>query len=220
MTSGFILFTQPLKEQDLWLELFTCDYGRVRLAFKRQKIAPNPALFCHYQLAWVANKAQLQWLEFNAEYPLYGQALYCGHYLNELIARLLPNAEPYPKLYNCYQQCLMALSEGQLAQPWLRLFEVQLLQQLGYGFDWHKDIQGLMIYADSHYEFIPQQGFRLIKTPTEHSIAGASLLRWHEFSALKNSDWLMAKQVLGSMINSLLDAPLISRDLLEKSMRT
>ncbi len=218
MTDGFVLFSQPLKEHDLWLDIFSYHYGRMRLAIKAHKLTHVPAQFCQYKISWVATKNHISWFEFTQQHLLKGQALYCGHYLNELITRLVPNAEPYPKLYECYQQCLIALSEGQLAQPWLRLFEVQILQQLGYGFHWHKDTQDLAVDTDCYYEFIPQQGFCLTKNITKSSISGASLLRWYQFSELKNSDWTMAKTVLGSMIDSLLDAPLVSRDLLKQSM--
>lgn len=219
MFKGFILASYPIKEQDLRLDVFSCEQGRRSLLLSaRQAKKVSVHLFCQYQLSWIDDKSRITWFEPETPYLLEHQALYCGHYLNELLAKLLPMHESYDSLYACYQQCLQALSEQQAPQPWLRLFETRLLDELGYGFVYHQDASGHAINKDAYYEFEPKVGFKL-SNYRESTFLGASLLGWHEGEEIKNADWLMAKKVLGSMIDALLDTPLISRELIEASMK-
>lgn len=218
MFKGFVLSSSPIKERDLHLDIFTHEKGRQSLFLNGRKFSTETQLFCQYKLSWVENTPSISWFEAESDYLLKQQTLYCGHYLNELLARLLPPKEPQAAVYSCYEQCLIALSEGQAAQPWLRLFEARLLQELGYGFAWNKNNQQQDVCVNSYYIFEPKEGFKPANKNTQGAFLGESLLRWYKGENIKNTDWLMAKKVLGSMIDSLLDKPLISRELITKSM--
>jgi len=69
--------------------------------------------------------------------PLRGEALYLGFYLNELMVRLCPRFDPYPRMFGIYEGALEALSGGQRDRP-LREFERFLLQDLGLAPDWSR----------------------------------------------------------------------------------
>lgn len=92
---------------------------------------------------------------------LTGTALYCGLYLNELLLRVLLRDDPHRSIYQAYTNALESLFQGKELEPVLRVFEFELLEDLGYGLDFGVDTNGEVIVDDArqHYEFIFEEGF-------------------------------------------------------------
>ena len=205
---------QPWREDDWLVEIISVE-GRSALIVKAQQSAPT--LFTEYLAAWgSAPFASAKLWQPQQTWTLTGEAAFCGLYLNELLALLLPEREPTTELYQHYQNTLVALSQPGLFEPWLRLFEMQLLHTLGYGFVWHQDCQGRSIRSNEHYLFLPSRGFQRQPQAQAYTVLGADLLAFHAGSnELKH--WRMARGIMRQALTAILPRPLLSRELLNPS---
>ncbi len=66
-----------------------------------------------------------------------GEAMLAGFYLNELTLRLAPRQDPAPELYDAYARARQRLGSADPLAWTLRRYERDLLDALGFGFDWH-----------------------------------------------------------------------------------
>lgn len=228
MKSLFVLKRQPLQEQDWLYDVFSAEQGRLMLvnvnkntpAGSDELAEADIDLFqlCHGDWQADGDWPRIRGLQRDQLYSLQGRELFCAFYLNELLLNLLPQHEPQPLLFNLYQQVLTALANGELAEPWLRLFENQLLQQLGYAFSWTQCHDHSPVRAEGYYRFDAQQGFVQQRTATG-AFAGQYLLAfaaWQQNFANIPADvnvWLVAKRVLRIALEHILERPLISREL-------
>lgn len=208
MQALIILQRQPLREQDWLLDVFSARRGRLSLVLNRP--AQIPDLFTLYEGDWqpAQDWPALKGWSLTQDWPLQDSALFCGLYLNELLVRLLPRHEPHPSLFEHYQATLNGLHDSELADPWLRLFEMQLLQQLGYGFSWRHDHLGLPVQPQQTYTFVAGQGF----VPAAAGIAGTDLLAFAG-GARTLTLWRMARNILRQALDHALQQPLLSREL-------
>ena len=96
-------------------------------------------------------------------------------YINELLSRLLPEAEEQQKVFDGYWNYLGIINEQSKTEKEysLRLFENLLLEELGYGLEFNKDSLGSPIDCKLEYEFQEHKGF-VIKA--DGSIPGEVLL--------------------------------------------
>lgn len=142
--NAYILHRRPYRETSLLVELFTEDAGRVGLvargARRPRKGATPLEPFRPLEVTW-AGRGELRTLR-SAEpaggpVPLRGEALYLGFYLNELLLRLFPRFDPYPRAYGAYRETLTALAGGGRDRP-LRAFEAGILGELGLAPDWQR----------------------------------------------------------------------------------
>ncbi len=166
---SFILHSRPYRESSLLLDVFTKDYGRISLiarGVKKSRSALRPLLQAFYPLllSW-QGKSELMTLvqaECN-ELPLqlHHDCLLSGFYLNELLVRLLQKHDPHPDLFSLYHSTLLKLQGNELQQKYLRIFEKNLLTELGYGIQLETTVPGNKpILPDAYYHFQHEQGFR------------------------------------------------------------
>ena len=136
---------------------------------------------------------------------------------DELLMRLLARHDPHPHLFNCYQAALSNLLNNEQVDWALRLFERDLLQELGYGLLLtHEGVSGAEVEPDAHYcyhhESGPQRQFA--ENGGCLSIQGASLLALAngkcDDAQLRRECKLLMREVLGSYLGS---RPLASREL-------
>lgn len=165
--SAFVLHTYPYMETSLVVETFARHFGRVPLIAKGAK-RPRSELrgillaFQPLHLSWggkselrVLHKAEWQ----GGQLPLQGMALICGFYLNELLVRLLHRNDPHEKLFDYYQETLVALSVQKDYTPVLRHFEQRMLQELGYALTLHQDVvSGEPVNAAQEYCYAIEHG--------------------------------------------------------------
>jgi DNA repair protein RecO (recombination protein O) len=140
---------------------------------------------------------------------LQGDCLLSGLYLNELLVRVLQKNDPHPKLYHFYQQTLFELQGNKLNQKVLRIFEKNMLAELGYGLQLRDDfLTGKCLKTDEYYQYFPEQGFTICKDTTLHASAhvfsGKSLLALAS-EQLDNEDGLRdAKRLMRILFASIL----------------
>ncbi|WP_421865635.1 DNA repair protein RecO [Motiliproteus sp.] len=224
--SGYVLHSRPYRETSALVDYFSQQQGLIRAVVKgvrgsrsKQRILTQP--FQLMELNW-RGRAELKTLlsgePMGAVSLLQGRALWCGLYLNELTLRLIPQADPLPKLFAYYQLALERLNDPQQQEPVLRIYERQLLQQLGLGIDFDYCLSGQPIQAESAYHLDPHQGF--IRSP---QIEPGSY-RGHELLAIARDDFQneeirrSAKRLMRSLLAVHLgDRPLRSRELFQAS---
>jgi DNA repair protein RecO (recombination protein O) len=145
---AYILQQRDYRESSLIIEAFTRDFGRVSMLAKGVRKAKSKSQgllqpFIPLRLTFLG-KAELKTLtdvELAAPFqPLMGLALYCGFYLNELIAAFLHKDDPHPELFADYRQCLTDLQQGESLEALLRNFELDLIEKTGYGLQLAYDI--------------------------------------------------------------------------------
>ena len=92
---------------------------------------------------------------------LLGNDLVLAIYTNELLSRLLPEAEKHQKVFDGYWHYLIMINEQSDAEKEysLRLFENLLLEELGYGLEFNKDSTGSPIDSELEYQFQEHEGF-------------------------------------------------------------
>jgi len=138
---AFILQQRNFRETSLIIEVFTRDFGRLSVLAKgvrkaKSKTAGLLQPFMPIVISYVG-KAELKTLTtVEMAYSLgklTGIALYCGFYINELISCFLHKHDPHPEVFLQYQSCLASLAQGLNIEPALRIFELDLLDSVGYG---------------------------------------------------------------------------------------
>jgi len=210
---GFILHTRPYRESSLLIELFSQDYGKVGLIAKgvRGRRSPWQGLLqplMPLTLNWVG-RSELQTLTEVDGLPmaqaLRGRRLYCGLYLNELLAHFLHRDDPHPQLFAHYALTLNQLAAGVVIEPLLRYFEQQLLSEVGYGLQLTHEIkQGMAISAERSYCYQIESGpvdvGPVSRESNQNSIDGATLIALRQ-AQLDNPRVLQqAKQLLRRVI--------------------
>ncbi|WP_409523720.1 DNA repair protein RecO [Nitrincola sp. MINF-07-Sa-05] len=223
LTAAFVLHGRPYRETSMLVDFFTLEYGRitavakgVRRAGSRRRFLLQP--FQPMQISW-SGRHELKSLSQSelamATTPLQGNALLCGLYVNELLQRLLQPEDPHPRLYLFYTYVLNQLASGDDIESALRLFERQLLEELGYELALNR------CEAGAFYRFDPDQGL-IESTSGERQIYPGHCLQAISRDEYEQADVRRcAKHLMREALTVLLgDRPLQSRALFQSSRRT
>ena len=82
-------------------------------------------------------------------------------YINELLVKLLPKDAKHEELFVLYDEFLKKINKNNNLEISLRHFELDLLDMLGYGFDYDSEIDSNEpIKAELSYVFVSERGFR------------------------------------------------------------
>jgi len=175
---AYVLHRRPYRDSSLILEVFVCGGSRIALVARGARRASSRwqsllQLFQPILLSW-GGRGELGTLRraeaIDAPPALRGQALLSAMYVNELLLRLLHRNDPHPGLFDAYQMALQELtslpvpmSEGGVAvgglERALRLFELRLLREIGYGPMLDKEAYTLApIETAALYHYVPETG--------------------------------------------------------------
>ena len=188
---AFLLHRRPYTESSVLIDLFSRHHGRMVLIAKgarklksrwRGSLLPFQPLIA----AW-SGRGEVKMVTGiegeGANYVLRGKALYCGYYMNELVLRLLHRFDPHEDVFDNYANALALLSTEEDQERVLRIFEKQLLRDLGYGMYLVRDAdRGNPIDPEERYRYRPDAG-PLPYSDTDHhgvSVHGATLLALEE----------------------------------------
>jgi len=203
----------------LLLDFFTKDYGKLRLIARGARSSKTSLqMFQCLSISFKGKgdlKSLSQWEISDEPRRLLGNDLIMAIYVNELIQRLLPEGDEHSEIFESYWAYINNIStlDSNEKEYKLRIFENQLLQDLGYGLDFDDDINGNTINKDLKYDFIEHQGFVINGNGV---ISGSTLLHLSnsnepitnskELSILKKMNRKRLKSLLG-------DKPLKSKEL-------
>lgn len=215
---GFILHRYEYGESSLVLECFTPDAGRLgvlaRGARRPASTLRGLGAFEPLLLSW-NGKGELPVLtqaEVHGVSPaLSGRSLWCGFYLNELVIALLHRHDPHPRLFEAYVRALSLLHDERSQEPALRLFELALLKELGYGLMLDTEArEGAALEPDALYTYVHEYGPLRARSGEGGGIPvyGRTLLALKAGSLVTEEARRQAKMLLQSAINRLLRVPL------------
>jgi DNA repair protein RecO (recombination protein O) len=224
---GFILHTIPYRETSLLVDIFTQNYGRLRCVAKgfrkpnKKGIAKTLFPYTEHHFQW-QGRGELKTLikadPVQAPVFLQQESLFIGLYINELLYKLLHQNDPHQSLYDFYQQLMATLSSAVLEQPVLRHFEMQLLEELGYGLVLDTEAEtGEAVTPEHLYYYIPDQGLKILQDQTTNNantFSGADIIAISQGEFEQQSVLRAAKQLTRQVINFYLDGKqLNSREL-------
>lgn len=164
---AYVLHARPWRETSLLVEVLSLEHGRLGLLArgvqgpKKQALraALQPLQAIRFDAQQSGELAQLRRAESQDVAPrLHGHAMLAGFYINELVMRLTPRQDPVPELYSAYGELRGQLDQEQALAWSLRRFERDLLEALGFGFDWSCAADGEPIDPAARYRLDPLQG--------------------------------------------------------------
>lgn len=220
-----VLHQRPMGESNWLLNIFSEQDGHQLVLAPRR--AGRLALWQLYQGEWRSDKdwPRMTVSDRLSELKYQRQQLFCCTYLSELLIQLLPMADAQPQLFQRFLTLLEAMQTPQALEPWLRIFEYQLLQALGFGFDWHQTAEGQPVQSGRSYQFRADVGLLEIDArqsagtdqtgpamTASQGLPGQALLELAD-GAFNRRNLAVAKQVLRLALSQHLSKPLVSRQL-------
>ena len=220
LASAFLIHRRAYRDNSLLLDFLTLEHGKIRLIGRGVRQAKaNIQMFQHLRISY-AGKGELKtlthWEVDDAPRQIKGESLILCMYVNEVIARLIHEHDPHPQIFELYQQFVTQTNDlDQQHQYWLlRIFENNLLSELGYGLDYATDLNGDEIQINKNYNYQPQLGF---SQQADGKISGnlLNLLLSERLDKIPNEQQLKACRNLNRQrLNVLLgNKPLRSREL-------
>ncbi|TEU19648.1 MAG: DNA repair protein RecO [Gammaproteobacteria bacterium] len=165
LTPAFLIHRRAYRDNSLLLDFLTLEHGRIRLIGRGVRQAKaNIQMFQNLRISYTGKgelKTLTHWEVDDVPRQIKGETLILCMYVNELITRLIHEYDPHPQVFEMYQQLVTQMNGlDQAHQYWLlRIFESNLLSELGYGLDYANDINEEPIQIDKNYGYQPQLGF-------------------------------------------------------------
>jgi len=227
---AYLLHSIPYRETSVIAELFTLRHGKLSgvlrgqrpLKSRRAQTIVQP--FSPLLVSWVG-KTELKTITScergTAGIILKGESLYSGLYCNELLVKLLAPNDPYPELFHHYVSLLDKLGAGEDIEICLRNFELDFLNELGYGIDFECETRTQEpIVEEQWYELFDEEGFvRLGDKPDQGGsyYPGTALLPISQRNFNDPQTRLFAKRLMRRMIDFRLGGkPIAARELFRK----
>ncbi len=223
----FILQRRKYRESSLLLTVFTHQHGKLTLLAKgalsskfHQTQILQPFLPLNLSFSGDSDLKVMTGAEPSGlQLKLQGILLYCGYYLCELIDLLLPSSDPHPALFLNFSYRLQQLSDGQPPDEVLRLFETELLEEIGYGLQLEHDMAQMKpIEPNRYYEYQPLVG--AVECNTVTPLRGATLIALKQKQITDITVKKEAKQLLKVVIDHHLGGKVLqSRTALTKLLK-
>ena len=222
--ASFILRRRDWRNSSLILEIFTRDYGCIRVLARgaRRSTSQTPYQpFVMLSINW-SGRQELKTLT-----GIEGQVLPVAEenylsllYVNELIGAMLPPGEANAGVFNAYL-ALLQQAVVKLEKSSLRIFELELMRMLGYFPDVAMDAaSGEAIDENLYYQFVINSGFVSCAAGARDSVSGRVIIDWCRGDYAGESVLRLAKSVLRSTIDfNLHGKTLKSRDVYSEMMR-
>lgn len=224
---AFVLHSRKYRNTSLIVEAFTREHGRIGLVAKgaRQGKSPLYSVLQPFSLLFLSwgGHGELTTL-YTAELAgnaiqLKNDTVYSGLYLNELLMRLLHKHDAHPELFHAYERCVTDISSHPNTDLYLRYFEADMLESLGYGLNLISDAHsGEPVREDREYAYLVEQGPILSDTDSGQSlrISGAALLGLQARDLSDMRSRKQAKFLLRAVLDFYLgDTPLKTRELVK-----
>ena len=169
----------------------------------------------------------------STNWKLTGKSLYCAYYVNELLLRLLPSHMDCQEIFQLYHQVLTLLAQSSehgitdvsnreaqhivLYEAPLRLFELKLLEFLGYGLNLTDEIQsGFPVQAEKSYHYLIESGPSEVPIANTNTllVSGSTLINLSNSQLSEHKTLQESKQLLKwALAEHLGNKPLKSREM-------
>ena len=166
----FLLHQRSYGETSIIADVFTQKSGKISFIAKGAKkpkskffgyIVPFQKLKITY-----SGRSELKTLtsidrDLASNSNTFSKVSYSLLYINELLMKLLPKDAKHEELFVLYDEFLKKINKNNNLEISLRHFELDLLDMLGYGFDYESEIDSNEpIEAELSYVFVSERGFR------------------------------------------------------------
>ncbi len=232
---GFVLHHRAYRDTSVLLELFTPEFGRVGAVARgvrkeKSRWAAFLQPFRPLLLSWSGRGELVTLTGVEEDGPVVSFPMAvapCGFYLNEIMLRLLQRHDAHPKLFSSYGDALRSLGEAQGKQAAaqeriLRIFEKQLLDELGYGLllDRAADT-GAALQPGQRYCYELERGpIAYNERSVSVDVSGATLLALGRLDLTDAQCLREAKRLMRTVLAHYLGGkPLHSRELFQRSVR-
>ena len=166
----FLLHQRSYGETSIIADLFTQKSGKISFIAKGAK-KPKSKFFGYlvpFQKLKItySGKSELKTLtsidrDIASNSNTFSKVSYSLLYINELLMKLLPKDAKHEELFALYDEFLKKINKNNNLEISLRHFELDLLDMLGYGFDYDSEIDSNEpIEAELSYVFVSERGFR------------------------------------------------------------
>lgn len=222
---AYVIHRRPWRETSLMVDVMTLNFGRMTVIARGASGSRSPLKaqlqpFQPLMLDW-SGRGELKTLghvEVRSGPRLRNTpSLYSGLYLNELLQRILPVADPHPALFAAYIEALSGLADSTDIEPVLRRFEKALAQALGYDFAWDLATDtGQPVRSGQVYGYDPEQGIVSASASDTRlgNLSGDTLLALAGGDLTGDASRRLAKRVMRVLTDYLLQGrPLHSRSL-------
>jgi DNA repair protein RecO (recombination protein O) len=212
---AYLLHHRPWSDTSRILELMTRSHGRVTL-FARGARRPGSPLcgvlqpFVPLLVSWAgrADGGTLTGAEIGgALRPLPPAQLMSGFYLNELLLHLLPREDRHDRLFDAYADAIGQLAGAVDHRP-LRVFELIMLEELGYGLELARDAASDQpLEPERYYHFHPGRGVLAVRDAAgdPEAIRGCDMLAVSRAEFDQPAALAAARRILRAAIGHCLD---------------
>lgn len=182
---AFVLHTRTYSESSLLVDLFVENVGKITLLAKGarrkksslkgilQPFTPLIVQYCGH--GEIKNLRQVEAISLTL--PLVSIWLYSAFYLNELLHRVLVAETEMTTLFDDYLKSIQQLAQQTPAEKVLRVFELALLENLGYHVDFfHCSVTGDEIVESMSYQYQSEKGFISSLMQNSTSFTGKQVL--------------------------------------------
>ncbi|MBK8815254.1 MAG: DNA repair protein RecO [Methylococcaceae bacterium] len=220
---SYILHYQNYRESSLIIDVLTRDFGRISLLAKGVRKAKSktcgllqpfkPLSLSYMGRSGLKTLTDAELLDVSGE--LSGINLYCGFYINELICNFLHKDDPHPEVFSDYQSCITQLSRYEFPESALRVFEMNLMENIGYGMHFGYDLKNNKpVELTKKYLFNKDHGF---VEDADGRFSGATLLAIEQRVFVDPTVLSEAKKLMRMLIDSHLQGKrLKSRSVINK----
>jgi DNA repair protein RecO (recombination protein O) len=224
---AYILRRKPYRETSAIVDVLTRDFGRFSVLAKgitkaKTQTAALLQPFIPVLLSYTG-AGELKTLIAVEESTgkvaeLQGLALYCGFYTSELVYCLLQTHDPHPGVFDAYHYCLQQLAINLNVDRVLRVFEMELVEQIGYSLQLTYDYKtGLPVTMDKQYTFDIEHG------PYENSqgnLSGSTLIALQAKTLTQPQALAEAKALMRMVVDFYVQGrPLKSRQVMNQIMQ-
>tara|TARA_B100001989_G_scaffold1636_1_gene1106 strand:- start:1157 stop:1852 length:696 start_codon:yes stop_codon:yes gene_type:complete len=166
----FLLHQRSFGETSIIADVFTQKSGKISFIAKGAK-KPKSKFFGYlvpFQKLKItySGRSELKTLtsidrDLASNSNTFSKVSYSLLYINELLMKLLPKDAKHEELFVLYDEFLKKIKKNKNLEISLRHFELDLLDMLGYGFDYESEIDSNEpIEAELSYVFVSERGFR------------------------------------------------------------
>ena len=166
----FLLHQRSFGETSIIADVFTQKSGKISFIAKGAK-KPKSKFFGYlvpFQKLKItySGRSELKTLtsidrDLASNSNTFSKVSYSLLYINELLMKLLPKDAKHEELFVLYDEFLKKINKNNNLEISLRHFELDLLDMLGYGFDYDSEIDSNNpIEAELSYVFVSERGFR------------------------------------------------------------
>ena len=166
----FLLHQRSYGETSIIADVFTQKSGKISFIAKGAK-KPKSKFFGYlvpFQKLKItfSGRSELKTLtsidrDLASNSSTFSKVSYSLLYINELLIKLLPKDAKHEELFVLYDEFLKKINKNNNLEISLRHFELDLLDMLGYGFDYDSEIDSNEpIEAELSYVFVSERGFR------------------------------------------------------------